>query len=247
LLRIYICEDEAAQRAKIAKCVTDYIIAEDYDAELTLAASGPDELLKAVAGGRDTGLYFLDVDLNHEMNGIELAEAIRRHDPRGYIIFITTHGEALPLTFKYKVEAMDYIIKDDIENIGPRIAACVNDAYTKHTAQVDSGQNYVFKMTEQRFVSVPYDKIIFIETAPNVPRKVILYSESGSYEYYGKLDEIKKQLDGRFFRCHKSFIVNTQAIQTVDGKDGLIRLRGGYSCFASTRRVNKLIDIMSGR
>jgi two-component system response regulator AgrA len=247
MLRIYICEDEDAQRLKIAKCITDYIMAENYDAQLSLAASGPDELLAAITGSRDTGLYFLDVDLNHEMNGIKLAETIRRHDPRGYIIFITTHGEALPLTFKYKVEAMDYIIKDDIENIGPRIAACVKDAYTKHTSQADSGHNYVFKMTEQRLVAMPYDKIIFIETAPNVPRKVILHSDDGLYEYYGKLDEIHKKLDGRFFRCHKSFIVNTRAIETVDGKDGLIRLRGGQSCLASTRRVNKLIDIMSGR
>jgi two-component system response regulator AgrA len=240
LLRIYICEDEDAQREKIKACVANYILAEDYDAEITLAAASPDELLRAVSGGKDTGLYFLDVDLRSEINGIKLAEAIRKHDPRAYIVFVTTHGEALPLTFKYKVEALDYIVKDDMETIGPRIAACVKDAYAKHTSASGSGQNYVFKMTEQRLVSVPFASIIYIETAPRVPRKVILHSVDGLYEYYGKLDEILGQLDRRFYRCHKSFIVNIRAIEMVDRKSGVVKLKGGGSCLASTRKLNEL-------
>jgi two-component system response regulator AgrA len=245
VLRIYICEDEDAQREKIRACVANYILAEDYDAEISLVAASPDELLQAVAGSKDTGLYFLDVDLRSEMDGIKLAEAIRKHAPRAYIIFITTHGEALPLTFKYKVEAMDFIVKDDMESIGPRIAACVRDAYTKHISATASAQNYVFKITEQRLVSVPFAAITFIETAPHVPRKVILHSRDGLYEYYGKLDEIISQLDERFFRCHKSFIVNTEAIEMVDRKTGVLKLTGGGSCLASTRKINELVKMMS--
>lgn len=49
------------------------------------------------------------------MNGFELAQEIRKFDPRGFIIFITTHAELSYMTFTYKVEALDYIIKDDID------------------------------------------------------------------------------------------------------------------------------------
>ena len=52
-------------------------------------------------------------DLGADINGINLGEEIRQLDPTGYIIFITTHAELSHLTFKYKVEALDYIIKDD--------------------------------------------------------------------------------------------------------------------------------------
>ena len=47
------------------------------------------------------------------MNGIKLGSEIRKHDPVGNIIFVTSHSELTYLTFVYKVAAMDFIFKDD--------------------------------------------------------------------------------------------------------------------------------------
>ena len=61
----------------------------------------------------DIGCYFLDIQLEADMNGIKLGSEIRKHDPVGNIIFVTSHSELTYLTFVYKVAAMDFIFKDD--------------------------------------------------------------------------------------------------------------------------------------
>ena len=46
-------------------------------------------------------------------------------DPRGFIVFITAHGELSHMTFQYCIEAMDYIVKDYPERIPDRIKQCL--------------------------------------------------------------------------------------------------------------------------
>jgi len=243
---VFICEDNEPQRLKITECIEKYIMIEDLNMEIVLSTHDPDILLSHLKRNSNVGLYFLDVDLRHNLNGIQLAEAIRKYDPRGFIVFITTHGEMLPMTFKYKVEAMDFIVKDDIGGIESKIVACIKNAFSKFTARSTTLQaNYVFKIAEQKVISVPYDKILYIETSSQSPRKVILYTTESMFEYYGKLDDIQKQLDERFYRCHKSFIVNVQAVECIDKKEHVVYLKGGYKCFVATRRIKTLLRLFN--
>ncbi|WP_241960035.1 PfkB family carbohydrate kinase, partial [Staphylococcus gallinarum] len=55
----------------------------------------------------------------------KLASEIRKHDPVGNIIFVTSHSELTYLTFVYKVAAMDFIFKDGtiIEQQGIKVKA----------------------------------------------------------------------------------------------------------------------------
>ena len=51
--------------------------------------------------------------IRSDINGIKLGSEIRKYDPIGNIIFVTSHSELTYLTFVYKVSAMDFIFKDD--------------------------------------------------------------------------------------------------------------------------------------
>ena len=110
MIKIYICEDIEEQRNRIRSLVKDIILEEKLDMTIEIASPNPMEILnKAKENDKDISLYFFDVDLNSNINGIDLASKIREFDQRGFIVFITTHGEMSYLTFTYKVEAMDYI------------------------------------------------------------------------------------------------------------------------------------------
>ncbi|MFR6242645.1 MAG: hypothetical protein ACLUJ1_14485 [Mediterraneibacter faecis] len=65
------------------------------------------------------------------MTGLILAQELRKIQPRCFIIFITSHSEMSILTFQYKVEALDFIIKDSSENIRKRIHECLMDINKK--------------------------------------------------------------------------------------------------------------------
>lgn len=79
----------------------------------------------------NTGAFFLDICLQSEMTGLILAQELRKIQPRCFIIFITSHSEMSILTFQYKVEALDFIIKDSSENIRKRIHECLMDINKK--------------------------------------------------------------------------------------------------------------------
>ena len=81
--------------------------------EIVCKASSPDGLLSSLAPKAETAVYFLDIQLHSDIDGIELASMIRQNDPRAFIIFTTTHSETAMTTFRYQVEPLDFLIKDD--------------------------------------------------------------------------------------------------------------------------------------
>lgn len=161
MLKVFICEDNKEQRERFSKIVQDIILIENYDIELDLVTSNPNELINYIEHNDLTGVYFLDIDLKSEINGIELAAKIRKYDPRGFIIFVTTHAEMSYLTFMYKVEAMDYIIKDNYNNIKERIRQCIVDAHTKYSAKSTELQKVFTIKSDDKIVNIEYRKILF--------------------------------------------------------------------------------------
>ena len=68
--------------------------------------------------------------IRSDINGIKLGSEIRKYDPIGNIIFVTSHSELTYLTFVYKVSAMDFIFKDDPNQLKTRIIDCIETAHT---------------------------------------------------------------------------------------------------------------------
>ena len=106
MMPILICEDIAQQRQQITAIIENYVLMEELDMQVALATDDPFQILEYLKRNPNrAGIYFLDIDLNDKMNGIELAAQIRAYDDIGKIIFVTSHADLAPVTFQYKVEA----------------------------------------------------------------------------------------------------------------------------------------------
>ena len=241
MLNIYICEDDVKQLERMKKAVENTILIEDLDMEIALATTDPFEVLKAVEFSSSPGIYFLDVELNAEIDGIELASKIRNYDSRGFITFVTTHPELSYLTFKYKVEALDYVVKSEFENLEVSIRNCILNANNKFLSAKREMKKFFYAKCGQRVLHIPYEDIIFFETA-STPHKVIIHTLNRRIEFYGHIGQIGKELDDRFYQCHKSYIINRDQITMVDKKNREIYLSGENMCVASVRAIKGLYD-----
>lgn len=240
MLNVIICEDNENQRKRISKFIENSIMIENLDMEILLSTGKPDEIIDYLKKNEVSGLYFLDIDLQSDINGIKLAETIREYDPRGFIVFITTHAEMSYLTFIYKVEAMDYIIKDNPEIIKERIHQCILNAHRKYSSKATEMQkNFIIKV-EDRIISIEYNKILFFETS-NIIHKVILHAVDRQIEFYSKMKEVEKKLDSRFYRCHRSFLVNKDNIKEIDTRNRVIHMINGQECLIATRLLSGLV------
>lgn len=239
-MNIYICEDDEKQREFIEKCVNELIIEKDLKMQCITATGEPEEILEIVREQKEQGLFFLDVDLNCEMNGIELANQIRKYQPRCFVVFITSHSEMSYMTYLYKVEAMDFIIKDNYSEIKKRICQCMEKCDFIYN-QLDDGKEKNFFVRINDYVkAVPYQDILYFEVSDRC-RKLILHGFDIEIEFAGQIKDLMTKLDKRFLRCHKSYIVNKDNIERVVHEKNIIILRGGAICPISVRMGKTLL------
>lgn len=240
MIKVFICEDNKRQREKFTETIENSIIIENFDMEVALSTENPDDIIIYLKNNNVSGLYFLDVDLKSNINGIKLAELIREYDPRGFIVFVTTHAEMSYLTFIYKVEAMDYIIKDNYQNVNARIHQCIINANKKYTSKTTAIQKNFNIKAKDKIINVEYDKILFFETS-TIIHKVILHAIDRQIEFYSNMKNIEENLDDRFYRCHRSFLVNKDNIKEIDISNKIIKMINDETCQASTRLIKGLL------
>lgn len=239
-MNIILCEDDLAQREKIKKCIKDYILIENLDCTVTLETHDPNEVINFIKGKKCTNLYFLDINLNADINGINLATEIREHDPRGFIVFVTTHIEMSYLAFLYKVEAMDFIIKDNIGEMAQRVRDCIDKAIVRYGNKEGKNCNEVYTVRiGDRIENIPYSDILFFETSSTV-HKINLYCKNRVIEFYGQIKEIEEVLDERFIRCHRAYLINKNNISKIDKTNKLVIMINGQTCYVSGRKLSLL-------
>ena len=239
MLDIFVCEDNAAQRRTVVNIIQNTVLIEELDMQLTLDTADPYMLLEKVKTSQNTGIYFLDIDLNSNMNGMKLAQQIRLYDPRGFIIFITAHSELSYMTFQYRVEAMDFVLKDNPAEAKVKLRECLLHAMERHTLQTNKTHKVYTLEVGGRKISVDYEDILFFETSSNI-HKVILHAKDRQIEFPSTLKELTGVLDSNFVRCHRAFLVNKNNIKEADTKNRIIHFANGETCLMSTRMMKGL-------
>ena len=217
MLHILVCEDDSTQRTRIENIIGNHLLSGEYDMALVLSTASPDTLLDYLEAHKgQSGLYFLDVDLQSHINGIELAAKIKKMDVAATIVFITTHSEMVHYVFKLKIEAMEYILKDSPpEEIKERIIECIQTAYQRFLEGKHSQKRYFTARAGSQKVNIPWDDIMYFETSTNQRNKILLHKVNGEVEFYGTVADVSS-LGPPFYQCYQSFVVNINHVKHVD-------------------------------
>jgi len=245
MIPIYLCDDDPVWLNLLKKYIDDFIFQKDINMEIVCSSSDPDNLLKyRTSHSIKRCVYFLDVDLKAKLNGMELALKIREIDPRGFIIFVTIHEDMAFKTFQYKVEAMDYIIKDgfDIDsctNLKQQVFSCLSRiAYMcKNKEQALPDTISVRCCGSDYFVSI--DDIMFIETIKR-SHKLRIHLQSNSLEISSSLSDMQSKLGDCFFLCHKTNLVNLLHIKEISYSQSEAIMENGGHCPCSLRKLPEL-------
>lgn len=238
-MNIVICEDDAVQLKTIKEIIENYAMIEDNGMNVVLATLSPTDVL-AFLETNTADCYFFDIDLKHEITGITLGTKIREKDPIASLVYITTHAEMSYLTFIYKLAALDFIIKDDIDNLKGKVLSTLKEAHRRYLkiGEQDRVQKLQVK-TAGRTHNIDIQNVYFFEASTD-SHKIILHLENEHIEFYGRLKNYEN-LHKDFYRCHKSFIVNKNKIANIDSKERIVFLDNGEMCYASARLIKSLL------
>jgi len=244
-MHILICEDDIKQRAYMESVVKKYIVTIDNDMKLALSASDPTQILVYTKAHPDNrALYFLDIDLQHDkINGIDLGAEIRKIDPFAKIVFVTTHTELAHLAFKRKISALDYIVKENPENIRTRIHECIKEAYELYQHEKHEQMKYFKIDASGEAWNIPYDDILFFETHVTIRHKIILHTKTGKIEFRGFLGEIE-ELIPEFYRSHRSYLLNISKVSYIDKLAKEAVMLNGRRVHIAQKKMPELVRVL---
>lgn len=241
MINIYLCDDDLDQVMLWKKVVENTLIIEDLKSNMTLrcATTNPNEILSLIGSNKDTGLYFLDIQFGTNANaGLTLAQDIRRLDPAGYIVFITTHDNMAAITYQYKVAALDFIIKDDPQQIHSRIYDCMKTALENYQLIHSGKDNLLTMKVGGNYVRIKQDEILYIHSSEE-SHKVDIHTVNGIHQVPGTLSSLDTLLNSLFWRCEKSTIVNSAHVQCMDAANRKLVMDNGEECMISFRGLKE--------
>jgi len=234
MIPIHLCDDDTRILQTLTSIINNNIIIQDYDMKIICATTDPLELVQRVKENNQRSVYFLDVDLKHEKyDGFILAKQIRKVDTRGFIIFVTTHEELMFETFKYRLEAMSYLIKDD-SSLEKQIRHCLEDIHNLIIAESKDTNSYYTVRVADHTYQLPVNDILYFETSTN-SHHVAVHMTNRRLEFRGNLKAVEAELDSSFLRVHRSFLVNSQHVASVSNTENTVTLDNGTTCFLSRK------------
>ncbi len=242
-LPVFICEDDTTQLNHLDRVIRNHIMINDMFLSLRLSSTDPYDIIAYFNRNEvSNGVYFLDIDLGTSIDGISLGEIIREKDPLGKIIFITTHDELAPLTLERKVEPLGYIIKDK-DDIKKQVIECLDTSYKRYINTLGRQNKIITFSIAKKIFNVDLDTVIFIEPSVTA-HKLVLYTDNGQYEFYGKINDYEKE-HPELFRCHKAFLINPNKVESIDFKKREIYFSQELSCFFSAVKRKKIESFFS--
>ncbi len=199
MVKIAICDDDPFMAQEIADHLSRYMEEKHITSYCASSFSNGRALLESDC---NFDLIFLDIQME-QPDGMETAKMLRQRGNHSLLVFVTVLKEYVFDAFE--VEAYDYLIKP------------LDGDHFRRT------MDRAMKVLEQRAAKsiivrrgtscevVPLAQIVYCEVQG---RKIYIHQNDGKITcHYEKLDDFERRVDRRFFRCHRSYLVNLDCVR----------------------------------
>lgn len=228
MIKFAICDDEPIMTQEISNHLSLYMNERQITSYCVNSFSGGRSLLE---GECDFDVIFLDIQMEHP-DGMETAKILRQRKNHSLLIFVTVLKECVFDAFE--VEAYDYLIKPlDSDHFRKTMDRAIKSLEQR------TAENIIVKRGSSCEV-VLLSQIMYCEVQG---RKVYIHQSDGKIiAYYDKLDDLEKRMDGRFFRCHRSYLVNLEYVRGCSA--GQVKLSQGDEIPVSRLRERELTQAL---
>ena len=240
-MSIFILEDDILQAQNMKSLIEEICLKQQIPYDFIETTSRSEQLLKKIPLTSRIPIYFLDIEIkNEDHKGLLVAQEIRKIDTNGIIVFVTTHSELAPISYRYMVSALTFIDKAlPYKKRVQLIEQCLQHYANKNLSETER-DDFVIDHAHAK-VRVPFSTVEYIMT--NEPHRLSLVTEKQVINFYGTLKEIE-ELDERLIRCHQSYVVNTEQVQMYDSRNKTLVLQSGKTVPVSRRLISKVKSLM---
>lgn len=194
--RIAIVDDQIEYLENISQFITKYYFKNGISCTID-TFSKAQLLLYEMEENMTYDIYLLDIEMP-EVDGLVLAEKIRKRDNEGYIIFITSHMRFLMNGYDYF--AYQYIPKN---NLKQKLVPTLNALQKR--LEIDKEKFYQI-CTNHRYEKILYKDIYYVYKQE---KNAVFVTENGNISIRETLKNIYKDLEkNEFILIDRGYIVN---------------------------------------
>ncbi|GGG43488.1 LytR/AlgR family response regulator transcription factor [Bizionia arctica] len=191
----------------------------------------PEEAIVALEN-QEVNILFLDIEMPR-MNGFELLSKLK--EVNFQVIFVTAYSEYAIEAFKKS--AIDYILKPiDNDDLVIAVNKAVDVIKLKNESENNlklvsileesvSKNNKIIIPTQKGISFIPEDEVLHLEGYEGYTKIHIINSVTVTSSY--NLGKFEKLLSSKFFKCHKSHIVNLEKVRHFEN-EGYVVLDNDY-------------------
>lgn len=224
MLTVAICDDERYFLENLRESVEQYFSARNLP--IRVFGFGDGESL--MVSGQRFDIILMDLKLPGQ-SGMEVIEKLRREKNGSQVIFITSYQEYAVQAFH--VDAVHYLLK-------PVSDECLRQALDRSLERM--GNNDAKTLAIEKGTCTEVVRLQDILYCEAMDHRIYIHTEAATYDYIGTLEKLQEHLDGRFFRCHKSYIVNMN--QVVGRQGGTAEVVGGGQVLISRRKQQDFVQ-----
>lgn len=197
---IAIIDDEHVQREYLLTIIKSWKNSEELNIKTFHNA---ESFLFDYEDNKDYDILLLDIEMD-KINGIELAQKVRKDNERVQIIFITGFADYMSMGFD--VSALHYLMKpvskEKLHQVLDKAVKLLSKKESNIIIKVD-GQNIIIKLTD----------IVYVESFGHY---ISIYTiDKKEYTVKIGINKFAEELNNNFIIPHRSYIVNLKYVKSI--------------------------------
>lgn len=212
MLKILIFDDNAREAEITYNIIRDFLEREKKEAEVYTFTLRED-LVHYVENNKDVNAVFMDILVDDEALGIEMAKEINRVCEDAQIVFLT--GYLHYATDIYDTRHIYFVLKTELRM---RLASIFEKI---EKAAISDNPNMIHIKKGRQNLVLKESQIRYIERDKRISR---IYYDNQIYIVQDKMPELEEMLHSPdFIRCHNSYIVNLRHVLKLEQKTIMLK------------------------
>lgn len=217
MIQIAICDEDTNFTGELEKLLFHTASINAVKLEIDVFFDG-NTLDSCIKQGTRYDLIYLDVNLKG-LNGIDLAQHIRKIDTAVLLIYISASEKSLKKLFE--VETFRFLSKPLDYHLFTK--------YFLEACQRISQHNVYYQFHYKKEIhKVPLKEIHYFESHNRI---IYIHTDNGSVEqFYGRLQQVEQELSKgytQFLRIHQSYLVNYEYIYKMNFASVILKNTAG--------------------